>query len=77
MKDDMRNFIGNGKNIEFLVIHGTEDRAVNIESTDDFMDKLKAAGYDLEYIRVEGGGHGDFNVKEMVMKWLSEKGKKK
>jgi predicted esterase len=76
-KDDIRNFIGNGKNIEFLVIHGTEDRAVNIESTDDFMDKLKAAGYDLEYIRVEGGGHGDFNVKEMVMKWLSEKEKKK
>ena len=36
------------------------------------MDKLKAAGYDLEYIRVEGGGHGDFNVKEMVMKWLSK-----
>ena len=76
-KDDMRNFIGNGKNIEFLVIHGTEDRAVNIESTDDFMDKLKAAGYDLEYIRVEGGGHGDFNVKEMVMKWLSKKEEKK
>ena len=77
VKDDMRNFIGNGKNIEFLVIHGTEDRAVNIESTDDFMDKLKVAGYDLEYNRVEGGGHGDFNVKEMVVKWLSEKGKKK
>lgn len=44
-----------------------------IKDTDDFMEKLKADGYDVEYIRVDSGGHGNFSVKKMVMKWLEEK----
>ena len=36
------------------------------------MAKLKAAGYEFEYIRVEGGGHGNFDVSDMVKKWLDK-----
>jgi len=72
-QNDMRNHIGKGKNLKYLVIHGTNDHAVDIKDTDDFMEKLKTDGYDVEYIRVDGGGHGNFSVKEMVMKWLEGK----
>jgi len=72
-QNDMRNHIGKGKNLKYLVIHGTDDHAVDIKDTDDFMEKLKAAEYDVEYIRVDGGGHGNFRVKKMVTKWLDEK----
>lgn len=71
-ENDMRNHIGKGTNLRYLVIHGTEDRAVEIEATDKFIEKLKEAGYDVEYIRVPGGGHGNFSVKKMVRKWLKE-----
>lgn len=71
-ENDMRNHIGKGKNLKYLVIHGTDDRAVEIADTDAFIEQLKAAGYDIEYIRVDGGGHGNFEVKEMVQKWLKK-----
>lgn len=71
--NDMRNHIGKGKDISYLVIHGTEDRAVEIEATDAFIDELKAAGYDVEYIRVDGGGHGNFDVTDMVQDWLKRR----
>ena len=45
----------------------------NIKDTDDFMEELKTDGYDVEYIRVDGGGYGNFSVEEMVMKWSEEK----
>ncbi|KPL15894.1 hypothetical protein AMJ74_00435 [candidate division WOR_3 bacterium SM1_77] len=71
-EDDMRNHIGKGKNLTYLVIHGTDDRAVSIEATDEFITQLKEAGYKIEYIRVPGGGHGNFSVKKMVSKWLKK-----
>jgi hypothetical protein len=67
---DMRNYVGNAKNLPYLVIHGTEDRAVNIEPTDDFVELLKKSGYKVEYIRVEGAGHGDINTEPYVTEWL-------
>jgi predicted esterase len=72
-ENDMRNHIGKGKDIEYLVIHGTEDRAVEIEATDAFIERLKEAGYDIEYIRVDGGGHGNFSVTEILQKWLKSR----
>lgn len=49
-----------------LLIHGTNDEIVTIESVDDFTDKLKKAEMeDLTYIRIEGGNHGvayEFNL---------------
>jgi len=67
---DMRNYVGNAKNLPYLVIHGTEDRAVNIGPTDDFVELLKKSGYQVEYIRVEGAGHGDFDSGPYVTEWL-------
>lgn len=72
-ENDMRKKIGNGKDLLYVVIHGTEDRAVNINATDEFIDTLKASGYKVDYIRVEGGGHGNFTVSDKVKEWLKNK----
>jgi acetyl esterase/lipase len=46
----------------FLLIHGTADRTVDVKHSDTFVEALKAAGAkDVEYIRIEGSGHGVFN----------------
>jgi acetyl esterase/lipase len=42
-----------------LLIHGTEDNIVSVESADEFVKKLKEAGAtDVTYIRIDGGNHG-------------------
>ena len=42
-----------------LMIHGTADSAVDIETADTFVDQLNAAGVkDVGYVKVEGGSHG-------------------
>jgi dipeptidyl aminopeptidase/acylaminoacyl peptidase len=71
-ENDMRNHIGKGKSIRYLVFHGTEDHAVDITDTDDFMEKLKENGYNVTYIRVPGAGHGNFSFGEIMVKWLGE-----
>lgn len=46
----------------FLLVHGTADTTVNIKHSDTFHAALKKAGAkNLEYIRVEGAGHGVFH----------------
>ena len=46
----------------FLLVHGTADTTVNIKHGDTFHGALKKAGAKhLEYIRVEGAGHGVFH----------------
>lgn len=46
----------------FLLVHGTADTTVNVKHSDSFAEALKAAGAkDVEYIRIEGSGHGVFN----------------
>ncbi len=42
-----------------LLIHGTEDNIVSVESADTFVNKLKEVGAeDVTYLRIEGGDHG-------------------
>lgn len=41
-----------------FLIQGSEDRIVRAELTDDFVKKMKAAGADIEYLRVDGARHG-------------------
>jgi acetyl esterase/lipase len=42
-----------------LMIHGTADSAVDIETADTFVEQLIAAGVkDVGYVKVEGGSHG-------------------
>ncbi|MDT0689066.1 alpha/beta hydrolase [Salegentibacter sp. F188] len=40
-----------------LIIQGTDDKIVRAELTEDFVEKMKAAGANIEYMEVEGG-HG-------------------
>jgi acetyl esterase/lipase len=48
-----------GRMIPILIIAGTADRVVTIESVDEYVEKLKAAGAsDVTYLRVEGADHG-------------------
>ncbi len=67
---DMNNFTGKEKKIPFLVMHGTEDNSLNISFTDKFIEKLKSAGYEITYERIDGAGHGNYDMKEIISNWL-------
>lgn len=41
-----------------FLVQGSADRIVRTELTEDFLRKMKAAGADIEYLTIEGGGHG-------------------
>jgi len=41
-----------------LLIHGTEDNYVAFEQAEWIYDRLKAAGVEVELLRLEGAGHG-------------------
>ncbi len=42
----------------FLIVHGTQDKTVPLAQAELFYDKLKKAGVDVTFIKMEGGGHG-------------------
>ena len=56
-----------------FVVHSTQDKAVPIGNSDDYVAALKAANVEAEYIRGEYGGHG-FGLKDFWTKpcieWL-------
>ena len=58
------------KETPFLVLHGTADRSVPIGPTDAWVAKLKTLGYDIVYVRREGGGHGDFDARAEIRAWF-------
>ncbi len=41
-----------------FLIQGGDDRIVRAELTDDFVEKMKTAGAEIEYLRIDGAGHG-------------------
>lgn len=41
-----------------FLIQGTDDRIVRAELTDDYVQKMKAAGAEIEYLKIDGVGHG-------------------
>ena len=41
-----------------FLIQGSEDRIVRAELTDEFVEKMKAAGADIKYLRVDEARHG-------------------
>jgi acetyl esterase/lipase len=43
-----------------ILVHGTADTLVPIEQSEVMERKLKAAGVEVEFIRLEDGTHGDF-----------------
>jgi predicted esterase len=69
-ENDMNNFLNANKKIPFFVLHGTEDRSLDISYTDKFVEKLKANGFTVDYTRVDGGGHENFSSKKYVADWL-------
>jgi len=45
--------------VPLLLIHGTEDEIVSVESVDLFVEQMKEAGAeDVTYVRIDGGNHG-------------------
>ena len=69
----MRTYIGQAKELPFLVIHGPNDPQLSIKATDRFVAKLEKRGYDVVYHRPEGGGHTNMDVTLMVNEWLDER----
>ena len=67
---DMSKFFNHERAIPFLVIHGTEDHSLDISHTENFVEKLKASGYKIDFIKIEGGGHGNYNSTSLVSDWL-------
>lgn len=47
-----------GNHPPMLLIQGTADNIVRPKLTDDFVNKMKSAGANIEYLVVEGAGHG-------------------
>ena len=52
-------------NPPFLIIHGTSDPAVNFKQSERFFSALQKAGVDATFVRVVGGGHGNFPTPEV------------
>ncbi len=49
--------------IPHFLVRGTQDALISDESTQAYVDVLKAAGQKAEYIQVEGAGHAFFDWK--------------
>lgn len=62
----------------FMILHGTEDPVVDIASQSDRMyEKLREAGVYVEYLRLQGEGHGadafyQPEIKEHICKFLDK-----
>ena len=54
----------------FLVIHGAADAVVPVGPTDAWVEQLKRMGFDVTYVRREGGGHGDVDASAEIVAWL-------
>jgi acetyl esterase/lipase len=56
-----------------FVVHAVEDKVVPVSNSDNYVEALKKAGVDVEYIRPEKGPHG-FGLKdfwtERCVEWL-------
>ena len=48
------------RTVPALLTHGTADTLVPIEQSDLFFQKLKDTGIDVDLMRIDGAGHGDF-----------------
>lgn len=71
---DIRPLRTNAKHINYLVLHGTEDRAVPIESTREFVELLQEEGFKVTFEEFEGAGHGNYDPGEVIVKWLKKQG---
>ena len=70
---DMRAHIGRGKELSYVVFHGTEDKSLPIDKTDEFVQMLKDSGYDIRFVRIQGAGHGNMDFGKEFGRWVAEK----
>jgi predicted esterase len=59
------------KQIPYLVMHGTKDRAVPFKDIEEFVETLKGEGFDVTFKVYEGAGHGNYDALTAVKNWLS------
>lgn len=61
----------------FLLLHGTDDKAVPVIQNDLFYDDLKGAGTEVDYYRVIGAGHGGSEfyqpqIKRIILEFMNK-----
>ena len=71
---DVREFRGNAKHINYLVLHGTEDRAVPFKPVKEFIDVLVEEGFNITFEVFKEAGHGNYDPSEIIIKWLGKHG---
>ena len=69
---DVRPLRDNAKHIPYLIMHGTEDRAVSFEVTKEFADQLVAEGFDIKFRAFEGAGHGNIDSNNVMCEWMKK-----
>ena len=62
------------KHIPYLVMHGTEDRAVPFKDAKEFVETLKREGFDVTFEVYEGAGHGNYDPSAAIVNWLMHYG---
>ena len=67
---DVRSMRHTAKHIPYLVMHGTQDRAVNYDDAKEFADKLKTEGFNITFKSYMGSGHANYNPKEAIIEWM-------
>ncbi len=65
----------NLEQVSMLVVHGTDDEICPVEDVDALVARLEAWGFDLEYWREEGEGHGTMFYAEFaqMVDWLLQR----
>ena len=65
----------NLENVGILAVHGTEDELCAVEDVDETVDMLDGWGFDVEYWRYEGEGHGTmfYSDWDLMVDWLLER----
>jgi len=65
----------NLENVGILAVHGTEDDLCAVEDVDDTVAMLEGWGFDVEYWRYEGEGHGTMFYSDYadMVDWLLER----
>jgi acetyl esterase/lipase len=48
----------------FLLVHGTNDTLVPIRQSEVFLEALRKSSVACDLVRVDGGGHGDFAIRD-------------
>ncbi len=65
----------NLENVGILAVHGTEDELCAVEDVDETVAMLEGWGFDVEYWRYEGEGHGTmfYDDYDLMVDWLLER----